>query len=163
MMGRCLLNELAPRRSDRTRQRGVGLIEVLIAIVVVALGVLAISRLQTNMIRANQSALFRSEASFQVYNMLDRLRADRQAALAGAYDRGFATARPSAADCVDIPDYGALTLPANETMEWLCALDNLPAGAGSIAVNGVIATVTVQWDDSRGQEAAVEFSTVSVL
>ena len=162
-MSGCQLRKQSCRGRSLRRHRGVGLIEVLIAIVVVALGVLAISRLQTNMIRANQSALLRSEASFQVYNMLDRLRADRQAALAGAYDRGFATARPSAADCVDIPDYVALTLVVNETMEWLCALDNLPAGAGAIAINGTIATVTVRWDDSRGQEAPVEFSTVSVL
>lgn len=139
------------------------MIEVLIAILVVALGVLSISRLQTNMIRANQSALLRSEASFQVYNMLDRLRSDRQAALAGAYDRAFGDAKPSATPCANIPNYGSLTLVVNETMEWLCALDNLPLGTGSIATNGNIITVAVRWDDSRGDQAAVEFSTVSVL
>jgi type IV pilus assembly protein PilV len=139
------------------------MIEVLIAILVVALGVLSISRLQTNMIRANQSALLRSEASFQVYNMLDRLRSDRQAALNGVYDRDFADPRPSATACDALPDYVGLTLPVNETMEWLCAVETLPLGQGAITTNGNTITVSVQWDDSRGQEAAEVFTTVSEL
>ena len=145
------------------RQHGVGMIEVLIAIVVVALGVLSISRMQTSMVRANQSALLRSEVSIQVYNMLDRLRSDRQAALNGVYDRGFDDARPSTTACEDLPDYVNLTLPVNETMEWLCALEKLPAGAGSIDTSGTIVTVAVRWDDSRGEEAAEVFTAVSEL
>ncbi|WP_117315274.1 prepilin-type N-terminal cleavage/methylation domain-containing protein [Chromatocurvus halotolerans] len=45
-------------------QRGVGLIEVLIAIVVVALGVLASIRMQTNKVKANQSALLRMQVEW---------------------------------------------------------------------------------------------------
>ncbi len=130
------------------RQHGVGMIEVLIAIVVVALGVLAIIRMQTNMVRANQSALLRTQATLLVYDMTDRLRVDRMNASAGAYNRSFDDA---------VPDGG--TLPANETADWLAQIrETLPSGAGAIANNGMQVTVSVRWDDSRGEQAAQMFS-----
>ena len=84
------------------------MIEVLIAIVVVALGVLAIIRMQTNMVQANQSALLRSQATLLVYDMTDRLRVDRQNAINGLYDRAFDDDAPAAG-----------TLAGDETIEWL--------------------------------------------
>ncbi|TCO76308.1 type IV pilus modification protein PilV [Chromatocurvus halotolerans] len=138
------LQALAP-----SRQRGVGMIEVLIAIVVVALGVLAIIRMQTNMVRTNQSALMRSQATLLVYDMTDRLRVDRQSAIDGLYNRGFDDAVP-----------GGGTLLANETAEWLARVaEYLPQGAGAIASNGNLVTVSVRWDDSRGEQPAQVFST----
>lgn len=135
------------------RQRGVGLIEVLIAIVVVALGVLAIIRMQTSMVQANQSALLRSQATFLVYDMADRLRVDRQSAITGLYNRDFDEELPAAVDVV-----------GTETRDWLERIDDvLPAGQGSIASNGVQVTVSVRWDDSRGDEALEVFSMTTEL
>lgn len=135
------------------RQRGVGMIEVLIAIVVVALGILAIIRMQTNMVQANQSALLRSQATLLVYDMTDRLRVDRQNAIAGVYDRAFDDAAPTAG-----------TLPANETIDWLNRIDDvLPLGEGAIESNGNVVTVSVRWDDSRGDEGLEVFATVAEL
>lgn len=139
-----LLQPLAP-----SRQRGVGMIEVLIAIVVVALGVLAIIRMQTNMVRANQSALLRSQATLLVYDMTDRLRVDRFNASAGTYNRGFDDAVPAVG-----------SLPGRETAEWLTQVtETLPDGAGAIATNGMQITVSVRWDDSRSEQAVQIFST----
>lgn len=131
------------------RQHGVGMIEVLIAIVVVALGVLAIIRMQTNMVRTNQSALMRSQATLLVYDMTDRLRVDRFNASAGAYNRDFDDAVP-----------GGSTLAGREIADWLAQIaETLPAGTGAIASNGMQVTVSVRWDDSRGEQVAQVFST----
>lgn len=147
-MSRCRASQSLPNR-----QRGVGMIEVLIAIVVVALGVLAIIRMQTNMVQANQSALARSQATFLVYDMLDRLRVDRQAAITGLYNRDFDDEAPS-----------GTTLNATQTADWLTRIaEVLPAGEGAIASNGTQVTVSVRWDDSRGEEAAETFMSVAEL
>jgi len=137
-----------------TRQRGVGLIEVLIAIVVVALGVLAIIRMQTNMVKANQSALLRSQATFLVYDMADRLRVDRQSAITGLYDRAFDDELPA----------DGVSVEGTETRDWLVRIaDVLPAGEGAVVSNGVQATVSVRWDDSRGDQALEVFSMTTEL
>ncbi|EAQ95818.2 type IV pilus modification protein PilV [Congregibacter litoralis] len=137
----------------RNHQRGVGMIEVLIAIVIVALGVLAIARLQTNMVRFNQSALLRSQASLFVYDLTDRMRADLQGAIDGDYNRDFADA---------IPVGG--TLPADELAEWLTRIgERLPNGQGAVATAGDTITVSVRWDDSRGEEAVEVFSSTQQL
>lgn len=136
------------------RQRGVGLIEVLISIVVVALGVLAIIRMQTSMVQANQSALLRSQATFLVYDMADRLRVDRESAITGLYNRNFDDEMPSA----------GVSVVGTETRDWLERIDDvLPAGEGAIASNGNQVTVSVRWDDSRGEQVLEEFSMTTEL
>lgn len=134
-------------------QRGVGMIEVLIAIVVVALGVLAVARLQTSMVRLNQSALLRSQASLLVYDLTDRMRVDLQAAVDSLYDRDFDD---------DLPVPG--TLQAAELTDWLARIDErLPGGEGAVATDGNFVTVSVRWDDSRGEEGVQVFTVTQQL
>jgi type IV pilus assembly protein PilV len=143
------------RRSMRNhgQQRGVGMIELLIALVIVAIGVLGVSRAQLGMVRANHNALLRAHANTLAYDMADRLRADRVAARAGAYDRALDDAVPT-----------GTTLTALELANWLGALGTtLPAGTGGIARNGNNLTVTVRWDETRGQGAAQIFTVVTEL
>jgi len=131
------------------RQSGVGMIEVLIAIVLVALGVLAISRMQTNTVRVNHSALLRSQASLLVYDLTDRMRVDRENALAGVYNRDYTDSAPAGGTPAGV-----------ELGEWLERVDEqLPAGQGQVAQNGDQFTVAVRWDDSRGEEALQVFAT----
>ena len=137
----------------RGRQGGVGMIEVLVAIVLVALGVLAISRMQTNVVRANHSALLRSQASLLVYDLVDRMRVDRENAIAGVYNRAYTDSAPTAG-----------TLAGDELGEWLTRVgEQLPAGQGQVTQNGDRITVAVRWDDTRGEEALQEFATSTQL
>ena len=144
-------------RSQTTRpanhQRGIGLIEVLIAMLVVVIGVLGISRMQIAMLRNNQSSLLRSQASLLAYDMIDRLRADREAALDGSYTHILGNPAPSTS-----------TVPAGEVSAWLAAVNTaLPAGAGAIAVDGSDVEITVRWDDTRGALAPLSFTTIVEL
>ena len=67
------------------RQNGVGLIEVLIAVLVLSIGFLGISALQVKSLANNNSAMMRTQASIAAYSMFDAMRADKSGALAGNY------------------------------------------------------------------------------
>ena len=78
---------LAPRALPRTRVRGVGLIEILIAVVVVSIGFLAAARMQVSSMRSSQNAYYRSQAHFMASEMIDRMRAN----VAGVRDERYRT------------------------------------------------------------------------
>jgi len=66
-------------------QSGVGLIEVLLAVVVLSLGFLAAAKMQIAGMRSSQNAYFLSQANFMVRDMTDRMRANTTGVLAGHY------------------------------------------------------------------------------
>jgi type IV pilus assembly protein PilV len=70
------LATLLPTAKGMTPQRGVTLIEVLVAIVVLSVGLLGMAGLQVSSLRANQSAYIRTQAVSQAYDILDEIRAD---------------------------------------------------------------------------------------
>ena len=124
--------------------RGVGLIEVLIAVLVMAVGMLGIAAMQATALRNSQSALERSQAVVQTYSIIDAMRANRDSALANEYVMAMTCTAPAA---------GA-TLATKDKNTWITSLKadhNLGATAcGRITRNGDIFSITVQWDDSRG-------------
>lgn len=124
----------------RDRQRGFTLIEVLITVLILAIGLLGLAGLQTTALRSNHSAYLRSQATVLVYDIVDRMRANRNAALAGQYNTGIGGG-PSGSGMV-----------AADLTAWKGNLQAmLPSGDGAIALaNGGRFTITVQWDDSRG-------------
>ncbi len=64
-------------------QRGVGLIEVLISLLVLSIGMLGLAGLQLFSLRNNQGAMERSMAVVETHSIADAMRADRVNALAG--------------------------------------------------------------------------------
>jgi type IV pilus assembly protein PilV len=57
------------------RQKGLSLIEVMIALAVFSFGLLALAALMASGLKYNASALHRSYATGQAYDMADRMRA----------------------------------------------------------------------------------------
>lgn len=131
------------------RMKGFGLIEVLVSMLVLGIGILGMVGLQLNAMKLNQTAGVRSQATFLAYDIVDRMRANTSAALAGSYDISLTSSAPSG-DSIAATDLGA----------WKTALaTQLPAGAGSIARNGQVLRVVVQWDESKvGGAAAQQFT-----
>lgn len=83
------------RAPGACRQSGVGLIEVLCAVVILSLGMFASTRMQLTALQTNQSALYRGNARFLAEDMVSRMRANRPGIEAGAYanvDTGAAAA-----------------------------------------------------------------------
>lgn len=79
------LSSLA-RPTRRQIQAGFSLIEILVAIVVISLGLLGLAGLQAASLRNNQVAYFRSIASQQAYDMMDRMRVNLAGVRAGNYN-----------------------------------------------------------------------------
>ncbi|HJR72153.1 MAG TPA: type IV pilus modification protein PilV [Luteimonas sp.] len=130
-----------PIRSPRA-MRGVGLIEVLIAVLVLAIGLLGVAAMQAAALRNSQSALERSQGVVNTYTILDAMRANVDVARNKGYDMPMTCTAPAAGD-----------LAANDRRFWLQTLQaNLGSAAcGQIACdkNTSICTVTVQWDETR--------------
>lgn len=137
-------------------QRGAGLVEVLVAVIVLSIGLLGIAGMQLGSLRSNHSAWMRSEATLRALDIMDAMRANQVAAVNGDYDIAIGAAAPSGATTRDL-----------DLQEWKQNLAVLPAGDGSIARTVVagrtLFTVTVQWDDSRGELAAQQFAATGEL
>ncbi len=90
------------RRSTnlRIRQTGVGLIEVLLAVVILSIGFLAAAQMQIEGMQANQAALFSSQANFMLRDMTDRMRANPQGVSNGLYDTMDTTTNVTLPTCI---------------------------------------------------------------
>lgn len=138
-----------PVRNRCKAQSGVGLIEVLVAVLVLSIGFLGVAALQAMSLSTNNSAMARSMATISSYSILDAMRADITTAGAGGYNTTFAAnACPAAAG----------TLASAQLNQWCSQLaKNLGASAstkGTIACTGaspdpVSCTVTIAFNDSR--------------
>lgn len=139
--------------SFQSGQMGVTLVEVLITVLVFSVGLLGLAALQTLSLQLNHSSLMRSQATSFAYDLADRMRVNRQAALAGAYD-GLAEFGPDPqCDANSTSDNTA----GQDINEWLSALAcALPAGNGRITRTDQTVTITVRWDDTRGGGSATE-------
>jgi len=124
---------------------GFSLLEVLISVVILAVGLLGIAALQVNMIRYNHSAQLRSIAIAQVSNMIDRMRANYVGVKAGSYNNISGT--PAAPNCTVCTSSQTAQL---DTHQWNSANALLlPAGQGTVISNGNQYTLTLRWDNNR--------------
>jgi type IV pilus assembly protein PilV len=130
------------------KQSGFTLVEVLVAMLVLAIGLLGLAGLMTSSLRNNLSASHRTQATWLAYDIIDRMRANRTSAIAGSYATTLAT---SGACTVAWPTG---TIQAQDIAAWKSQLACvLPTGNGSIAVtNAARATVMIRWDDRRGSQ-----------
>ena len=162
MMAR-IVQEATARRHLRmsSRSSGFTLLEVLVALVVLSIGLLGLSGLQTNSLRNNHSAFLRSQATLAITDIMDRMRANSDAANADNYDINYG-ATPSATACTSncsVQDVANMDL-----VEWRSYVERLPGGEGEIDVdaNGV-AEVKVRWADTRDSGNKLEIITRSQI
>jgi type IV pilus assembly protein PilV len=132
-------------RIQRDSSKGFTLLETLVALIVLSVGLLGVAGMQIVGLRANMSAASRTQASYLADDIIDRMRANNTAARTHAYDVALgATLAGSTTAQLDV-------------QAWVAELQSLPTGQGSIAVDATtnIATVTIQWVDSRGGDTSL--------
>lgn len=77
---------LKPHTVKRKDQRGVGLIEVLITMLVLSIGFATSARFQLLSMRENQNSLYRSHASYLIESMMEQMRNNPVGVQTGAYN-----------------------------------------------------------------------------
>lgn len=160
---------------SKSTQTGFGLLEVLIALVVLSVGLLGIAGLIMTSLKANDGAYLRSTANTLAYSILDRMRTNRQSATQGAYSISLSQSAPVSAACLQSSNCSAAQLTAlcmgsanNCTPAQMAQADlgtwkqdlaaDLPSGNGSITTTldpsgAVDVTIVIQWDPSRVTQA----------
>lgn len=153
--------------------RGATLIEVLIAILVLAVGILGLMGLQINGKRTNYEALQRSAAVSLAQDMINRMRANSNIALTGTFlDANYDTVTLTytgggvgggqvATPPTDCAAAGAACTPADladfDLAAWEAQLDDAVTSNGLVnptgcidvdtsAADGSLVTVTVAWE-----------------
>ncbi|MDX1803889.1 MAG: type IV pilus modification protein PilV [Alcanivorax sp.] len=136
--------------------RGFSLIEVLIALLLLSIGLLGVAGLQALSVQMNVSANQSSQATYIGYDIVDRMRANRMAALKGAYDRALSCTLPTGTTVADND--------LKEVLQRTCGMDDgtnkvpgaLAQEAGKtgvqIGVASGVATVVIAWYDARWEK-----------
>jgi type IV pilus assembly protein PilV len=132
------------------KYRGDTMIEVLVTVLILAVGVLGVAAMQVTTLQNLNSSYSASVAEIIANDFSERMRANPTAALAGNYVH-------SAAPTGTIPDCvaNACTLTQLATYDvdswWTVLTGVLPAATGQVTRNAGTNTfvVTVRWDDDR--------------
>ena len=132
---------------------GFTLVEFLVALLIFAIGILSLTALQLRVLRGDISAHNYAQPIQVAYSMMDRLRSNRNAALAGSYN---------ITDVSEITDGDGLAPLADDDLaSWRNnELDLLPAPNVTISCSSSgNCSVTVIWDDSQGDSSIPSQST----
>jgi type IV pilus assembly protein PilV len=130
----------------RRTQRGTTLIETMVALLVLSVGLLGVAALQMTSLRNNRGAHLRSQAQVMAYDIADRMRANRDAALVGSYNIALGGTPGSSNPLAQI-----------DLQRWRESLrTTLPAGDGSVAIQAGtnVVVITIRWADTTTGGAA---------
>lgn len=158
------------RVEQRTGKTGAGftLLEVLITVLILSIGLLGLSGLQVTGLRYNQSAYWRGQATLIAYDIIDRMRVNRDGVAAGAYDAIDSTATlPGDPNCVsdtagctaaqmaqhDIREWAGNFVNINNSNDFIPALPNASATVTRDAIDTTLFSVTISWQETEGDDA----------
>ncbi len=114
-----------------SRQKGIGLIEILIAVVIMSLGFLAAARMQVEGMRFSQSAYYQSQAYFLASDMIDRMRSNIAGVEQGYYDGQGTSADASDPGCA-LTQCNPLGIARQDLFDWSTSLHSLQGASGFI-------------------------------
>ena len=132
------------------RQGGFTLVEILVTVVLISVGLLGIAALQVTTLRGNQEAYVRSQASVLSADILDRMRANADAARNNLYNADWNGTGTAA------------TRAGQDLADWQQTINNiLPGGAdvaaGRVERNAVtrVVTITIRWQERSTGDSGV--------
>jgi type IV pilus assembly protein PilV len=143
------------------RESGFGLIEVLVAMLVLAIGLLGLAALQTQGVRFNHDAMVRTQATALAYDIIEKMRANSLNTAAGGATAYVSPPDAAAANFPAPPGpYACVSngpaTPANDLGCWLNAVElALPLGRATIvrqAADPRFFDITLMWLDREPRD-----------
>lgn len=142
-----------------SEQTGFTLVEVLVAMVILAIGLLGVAGLQTRSLSGNQGALYRSQAVLYANDVIERMRVNRVQARKSPSEYTICSRYDDSNYGID--EFEDLTecLPVTtlqpalaDLQQWKVEVASLPEGDGSVTVSTLgsgkfLAIVIVQWNE----------------
>ncbi len=143
-----------------SNHKGLGLIETMVSLFVLAIGLLGISGLQVNAMKSSQNSYYRTQATDIAYDIIDRMRVNHHAAKSTSiYVSNYGQTHAGASDCSTHcrPDQ----IAAHDLMNWKTNLKYaLPKGQGMISFSDTSnvrkVLVSIKFDDSRGRDLTLD-------
>lgn len=143
-------------------QRGFTMVEALVALVVLAIGLLGIAALYLDSLRAGRTAIYRTQAVNLAADLADSIRSNRMAT--EQYEADFDEDPVLVDTCLTTAGCSAAELAATDLALWKAAIAQaLPGGEGQVVVNDPVAAgepttyvLTVRWNEV-GENVPVAF------
>ena len=150
------------------KNTGFTLIEVLIAMVILAFGLLGLAGLQASGLKQNQDAHFRSQATTLAYDFADRVRTN--SSQRGTYVANSAGNGTQTASCLTTAGCTATQMADHDISVWKSQITStIPSGTGAMTqiagagtvcppasgCNDDVFTITISWDDDKDPTSAV--------
>lgn len=153
------------------------MVEVLVAVLILAIGLIGLAALQAAGLRNNQTAYFRSVATELAYDIADRMRANPVGVRDSNYNHGQAA---SSSTCVnsDSTPLTADVIAGCDLYQWNMALaSKLPGGTGVVCLDssqdigdssnptnscdgsGQVYAIKIWWNDDRKGSTTQGFET----
>jgi type IV pilus assembly protein PilV len=148
--------------ADKRKESGFSMVEVMVALVVLAIGLLGIAALYLNSLQSGRTAIYRTQAITLAADLADRIRMNRTAQ--AAYGTLFADAEAVVGSCSTTGGCSDADLASTDLSNWKAEIaQQLPNGQGQVAVTMPVAAgepttylVTVRWAEV-GEVAPVTF------
>jgi len=149
-------------RSSTHPQSGFTMVEVLVALVVLAIGLLGIAALYLNSLQSGRTAIFRTEAVNLAADLADRIRMNRTAQ--ASYGTLYADTEAVVGACETTGGCSDADLASTDLAEWKADIAaRLPEGEGQVAVTLPVAAgepatyvVSIRWSEV-GEPAKITF------
>jgi type IV pilus assembly protein PilV len=148
--------------TDMRKESGFSMVEVLVALVVLAIGLLGIAALYLSSLQSGRTAIYRTQAITLAADLADRIRMNRSAQ--AAYGTLFADAEAVVGSCSTTGGCSDADLASTDLANWKNQIvQQLPNGEGQVVVTAPVGAgepatyvVTVRWAEV-GEAAPVTF------
>lgn len=144
----------------RHGQAGAGLIEVLVAIVLLATALLGFTRLQLETLKNQRLSYGHSMAQALAFDLSERIHANPEGISSYAVS-GIADS-PAAGGCTT--DCSSVSVAAQDLADWQRAIERsaLPLGNADVEVSAGRVTITIEWQDSLSDALVLQPFTFEV-
>lgn len=124
-------------------ESGVGLIEILIAVVLISIGFLAAAKMQVEGLRFSQSAYYQSQAYFLASDMIDRMRSNVRGVAEGHYTDQSTSNDAQNPQC-SVNPCQPQAIARQDVYDWSTSLHPITGQAGFVAALPGTASVSAE-------------------